>query len=141
MNGAEPAAALAGPRSRVLRSLVFWLAVLITGGSLAFTLHGFDATAFAAAVTSARPGWILASVGLLAVALLIRALRWWALFDPRTRPSFALGAYGVPRSAALSYAVVLHAVNFFPYVLVGLALVRSAARRPPARSEEHEWND
>jgi hypothetical protein len=55
-------------------------------------------------------------------------------------PIVALGADGVPRAAALSYAVVLRAVNFFPFVLVGLALVRSAARHPASRSEELEWS-
>jgi glycosyltransferase 2 family protein len=35
----------------------------------------------------------------------------------------ALTAYGVGHSRALAYAVVLHAVNFFPYVAAGLVLV------------------
>ncbi len=40
----------------------------------------------------------------------------------------ALRAYGVDNSTALSYAVVLHAVNFFPYLAVGyLVLYRHAA--------------
>jgi uncharacterized protein (TIRG00374 family) len=49
-----------------------------------------------------------------------------------------LKAYGVSKSAALPFALVLHAVNFVPFVLVGAALVhhnsrRSArARREPA---------
>jgi glycosyltransferase 2 family protein len=343
MSGRQPATAHAEPRSRALRSLTFWLAVVVTAAGLAFALRGFDGAEFAAALTRARPGWILASVGLLAVALVIRALRWWVLFDPSTRPSLvattvaltignfyncvlparggelarivvihrragasraeavstvmiervfdvlglgallflllpwlpalswaraaalvclgllvgtvvaagvlhrfhapllttlgrllrslpyvgavraehaaanlmrgmrrlaspgavaaalsltllswlvlglsfwlvllafdpglsplagmlvviavgfgmvlpsspaalgvfeaaaivALGAYGVPRAAALSYALVLHAVNFFPYVLAGIPLVRFAARRPPPRSEEFEWS-
>jgi glycosyltransferase 2 family protein len=36
----------------------------------------------------------------------------------------ALGAYGVPRSDALSYALVLHAVNFFPYLVAGVVALR-----------------
>jgi uncharacterized protein (TIRG00374 family) len=36
----------------------------------------------------------------------------------------ALGAYGVPRSEALSYALVLHAVNFFPYLVAGVVALR-----------------
>lgn len=36
----------------------------------------------------------------------------------------ALGAYGVDDSRALSYAVVLHGLNFLPFVLVGLVLVQ-----------------
>jgi uncharacterized protein (TIRG00374 family) len=51
----------------------------------------------------------------------------------------ALGAYGIDDSRALSYAVVLHAVTFVPFVLIGLVLVHGygvqawrdeAARRP-----------
>lgn len=36
----------------------------------------------------------------------------------------ALGAYGVSRSDALSYALVLHAVNFFPYLPAGVVAMR-----------------
>ncbi len=36
----------------------------------------------------------------------------------------ALGAYGVSRSDALSYALVLHAVNFFPFLLAGVVALR-----------------
>jgi glycosyltransferase 2 family protein len=40
----------------------------------------------------------------------------------------ALGAYGVSNSVALSYALVLHAVNFLPFVIVGgIVLHRHAA--------------
>jgi uncharacterized protein (TIRG00374 family) len=37
----------------------------------------------------------------------------------------ALQAYGVPKSSALSYALVLHAVNFFPYIVAGLVVLRT----------------
>jgi glycosyltransferase 2 family protein len=36
----------------------------------------------------------------------------------------ALGAYDVPRSEALSYAFVLHALNLFPYLAAGAVAVR-----------------
>src|SRR4051812_5548101 len=42
----------------------------------------------------------------------------------------ALDAYGVDESAALSYALVLHALNFVPFVLVGLWLVRGLRWKP-----------
>jgi uncharacterized protein (TIRG00374 family) len=35
----------------------------------------------------------------------------------------ALGAYGISDSRALPYALVLHAVNFFPYVVVGFLVL------------------
>jgi glycosyltransferase 2 family protein len=40
----------------------------------------------------------------------------------------ALKAYGVPHSEALPYALVLHAVNFVPYVVVGALLLQYNAR-------------
>ena len=39
----------------------------------------------------------------------------------------SLKAYGIPKSAALSYALVLHAVNFFPYVAAGLVVLQAHA--------------
>ena len=39
----------------------------------------------------------------------------------------ALGAYGVPDSPALSYAVVLHVVNFVPYIVVGVVVLHRHA--------------
>jgi uncharacterized protein (TIRG00374 family) len=48
----------------------------------------------------------------------------------------ALKAYGVPKSGALSYALVLHAVNFFPYVVAGAVVLQAHAlslRRRPAQ--------
>jgi glycosyltransferase 2 family protein len=42
----------------------------------------------------------------------------------------ALNAYGIPHSAALPYALVLHAVNFVPFVAVGALLVHYNARHP-----------
>jgi uncharacterized protein (TIRG00374 family) len=42
----------------------------------------------------------------------------------------ALEAYGVSHSAALPYAVVLHLVNFIPFVVVGLLLLHYNSRHP-----------
>jgi uncharacterized membrane protein YbhN (UPF0104 family) len=39
----------------------------------------------------------------------------------------ALKAYGVPKSGALSYALVLHAVNFVPYVVAGAVVLQGHA--------------
>jgi len=43
----------------------------------------------------------------------------------------ALKAYGLPKSTILPYALVLHAVNFIPFVLVGAYLLHYNARHPP----------
>lgn len=42
----------------------------------------------------------------------------------------ALSAYGIPHSSALPYAVVLHLVNFVPFVIVGALLLQHNARHP-----------
>ncbi len=42
----------------------------------------------------------------------------------------ALKAYGIPYSSALPYALVLHLVNFLPYLLVGAALLHYNSRHP-----------
>jgi len=42
----------------------------------------------------------------------------------------ALKAYGLPKSTILPYALVLHAVNFVPFVIVGLLLLQYNARHP-----------
>ena len=45
----------------------------------------------------------------------------------------ALAAYGVPRSTALPFAVVLHLVNLVPFLVVGVVLVHRNSRRAGAR--------
>jgi uncharacterized protein (TIRG00374 family) len=42
----------------------------------------------------------------------------------------ALKAYGVPHSAALPYALVLHAVNFVPFLIAGPFLLQYNIRHP-----------
>jgi uncharacterized protein (TIRG00374 family) len=42
----------------------------------------------------------------------------------------ALNVYDIPHSAALSYALVLHVVNFVPFVLVGALLLQYNVRHP-----------
>ena len=54
--------------------------------------------------------------------VLTEALPWLEEFEGAT--VVALGAYGVSRSDALSYALVLHAVNFFPYLVAGVIAMR-----------------
>ncbi|HUA11336.1 MAG TPA: lysylphosphatidylglycerol synthase transmembrane domain-containing protein [Solirubrobacteraceae bacterium] len=46
----------------------------------------------------------------------------------------ALQAYGLPKSESLPYALVLHAINFVPFVLVGLWLLHYNSRHPYRRS-------
>jgi uncharacterized protein (TIRG00374 family) len=51
----------------------------------------------------------------------------------------ALGAYGVSSSVALSYAVVLHAINLLPFVVVGAVALHEHARM--TRGTHAEWTD
>ena len=52
----------------------------------------------------------------------------------------ALSAYGIPHSSALPCAVVLHLVNFLPFIVVGILMLqynaRHPVRRPPAASQQ-----
>lgn len=45
----------------------------------------------------------------------------------------ALRAFSIPRSIALPYALVLHIVNFVPFVVVGAALLHYNSRHPVRR--------
>jgi glycosyltransferase 2 family protein len=45
----------------------------------------------------------------------------------------ALDAYGVPRSEALSYAIVLHALNLVPFLVAGPFALRAGTGRVPLR--------
>ncbi|HTD58607.1 MAG TPA: lysylphosphatidylglycerol synthase transmembrane domain-containing protein, partial [Solirubrobacteraceae bacterium] len=48
----------------------------------------------------------------------------------------ALNAYSVPHSEALPYALVLHMVNFVPFILVGVVLLQYNLRHPVKRQVE-----
>jgi glycosyltransferase 2 family protein len=45
----------------------------------------------------------------------------------------ALDAYGVPRSEALSYALVLHALNLVPFLVAGPLALRAGSGRVALR--------
>lgn len=47
-----------------------------------------------------------------------------------TAALIGLEAYGIDKSDALPYALVLHAVNFFPYVIAGLIVLQAHALTP-----------
>jgi glycosyltransferase 2 family protein len=90
--------------SWVLLSFSFWLVTLcfdldlpVVSGLLVLTAVGLSL------VLPAGP----ASVGVFEAAVIV-----------------ALGAYDVPRADALTYAIVLHALNFFPYLIAGAVAVR-----------------
>jgi hypothetical protein len=53
----------------------------------------------------------------------------------------ALKAYRIPHSPALSYALVLHLVNFVPFVIVGAFLLRYNSRHPRSVAEKPRSQD
>jgi glycosyltransferase 2 family protein len=94
----------AWPASAGLASISFWLVTLsfdldlpVVSGLLVLTAVGLSL------ILPAGPG----SVGVFEAAVIV-----------------ALRAYDVPQAEALSYALVLHAVNFFPYIVAGAVAVR-----------------
>jgi uncharacterized protein (TIRG00374 family) len=46
----------------------------------------------------------------------------------------ALKAYNIPQSSALSYALVLHVLNFFPYIVAGAVVIHLHTRRRRGRT-------
>ena len=50
----------------------------------------------------------------------------------------ALAAYGIPHYSALSYAVVLHLVNFVPYIVVGVLMLHYNSRNPATGKSDPE---
>jgi glycosyltransferase 2 family protein len=104
-----------------LWTILAWLASSLCAYlvSLAFALH-LPFTAGVLVTVAIGFGMILpaapAAVGVFEGAVLI-----------------ALSAYGVPHSAALPYALVLHAVNFVPFIVVGALLLQYNASHPPRR--------
>lgn len=109
----HPGIALAGfawtTASWLVTSLSFWLATLAfdldvspAAGLLVLTAVGL------AFVLPAAPG----ALGVFEAAVVL-----------------ALAAYDVPRAEALSYALALHAINFFPYLAAGAVALRFT--RPP----------
>ncbi len=53
----------------------------------------------------------------------------------------ALSAYHIPHSAALPYAVVLHLVNFVPFVAVGALMLHHNSRHPRRGVAQQRAND
>jgi len=100
-----------------LWTLVAWMLTALCAYFVALATHlhlGFDAAVLV--VVAVGLSMILpsppAAIGVFEGAVLI-----------------ALKPYGVPRDAALSYALVLHAVNFIPFLIVGFPLLHRNSRR------------
>lgn len=106
---------------------------LVVGVSYSFVIEGFDlGIDFAGALVvlvATNLAYVIpslpASVGVFEAATIV-----------------ALGLYSVGESEALACAVVLHGVNFFPYIAAGLVALYSHARlRQRAAVDPGLWRD
>ena len=68
------------------RWAVLWLAATIGFG--AYAVRGVDLEEMRTAIAAAEVWWLAASLGVLAVAIALRSLRWQYLFPPAGRPSY-----------------------------------------------------
>jgi glycosyltransferase 2 family protein len=101
---------------------------LVTGLSVWFLMLGFDLhLSFLAA--------LLATVGIGLAFIVPAAPAAVGVFEAAAIA--ATRAYVVRQSEGLAYALVLHALNFFPFILAGFVLLATTPRRKAlARAEE-----
>jgi uncharacterized protein (TIRG00374 family) len=111
-------------RARTVAGVAFWTAMSWFALSLSnwFVMLSFDLGLSPAA-------GLLVSVAVAVAMILPASPAALGVFEAAT--VVALDSYGVPRSEAVSYALVLHALNFVPFVLAGPIALRSRAGRVP----------
>ena len=124
--GRNAAVGLAGLHRPRLAAVAFgWtmLSWLALAASCAALLEGFDTG--------------LSTEDVLLAGLLVVIATNFAMILPSSPAALgvfeaatvvALGAFGIDDSEALSYALVLHALNLIPYLVIGGVLLRSSAR-------------
>jgi uncharacterized protein (TIRG00374 family) len=120
--GAHVAEGLAGVRrAHVAGEGLVWtfLSWIVLSLSNWLLMLGFD---FDISVTSG----LLVSVAVGAALILPAAPSGIGVFEAATIA--ALAAYDIPREEALSYALVLHALNFFPFLVAGPFVLGRRAR-------------
>ena len=130
--GRNAAVGLAGLHRPRLAAVAFgWtmLSWLALAASCAALLEGFDTG--------------LSTEDVLLAGLLVVIATNFAMILPSSPAALgvfeaatvvALGAFGIDDSEALSYALVLHALNLIPYLVIGGVLLRSSARGQNRRS-------
>jgi glycosyltransferase 2 family protein len=118
----EGLAGLIHPRTAA--GVAFWTATSWVALSLSnwFVMLAFDFGLSPAA-------GLLVSVAVAVAMILPASPAALGVFEAAT--VVALDSYGVPASEAVSYAFVLHALNFVPFVLAGPIALRSRGGRVP----------
>ena len=122
---ANLAQGLAGLRhASIALPAAFWtvLSWIVVGISAWFVLLGFDLGVSLSAVAGV---FVVITINLTLVLpsspAAVGVFEWATVL--------ALGAYGVGESDALSYALVLHALNFVPFIVAGLVLLHGVRLR------------
>jgi len=72
--------------SRSARPLLLAAGLLVTAAGLYFAVAGVDLDEAGDALAASNLWWLVPSLGVLAVGMMLRALRWWMLFDAEQRP-------------------------------------------------------
>jgi hypothetical protein len=119
-------AALHRPRIAVAAFALTTLSWLVMGVSFWLAMLAFDL-----GLSPVAGVFVLIAIGL--ASILPSSPAGLGVFEAAA--VVALGAYGVPDSQALPYGLVLHAVNFLPYLAVGFPILhlhtRALRRREP----------
>ncbi len=68
------------------RPLLLAAAVVVTVGAMAYAFNGVALPDAAAALSSSNLWWLVPSFAVFVAGVVLRAVRWWALFDPSHRP-------------------------------------------------------
>ena len=81
------------------RALLLWLGIAVTVVFTYLAVRNAHLSEVRDALRESNMLWLLPALAVLAVAVWLRALRWWSLFTPATRPP--LGA--VTRALLVGY--------------------------------------
>jgi glycosyltransferase 2 family protein len=107
-------------------TLLSWAAL---AGSNAALLAGFD---FGLSTEDVLLAGLLVAIATNLAMVLPSSPGALGVFEAAT--VVALGAFGVDDSEALSYALVLHALNLLPYLALGAIVLRRAGSRRPVEA-------
>lgn len=109
------------PRRNPLRSVLFWVGLAITAAFTVLTLRSVHLSDVVDALRESDYVWLLPAAAVLAVGVLLRAVRWRALFTPRSRPPL--------RETASALLVGLFFNNVLPLRVGEIARVVALNRR------------
>ncbi len=80
---------------RGLRPLLAVIGLAVTAGCMYFAVRGVDGDDARRALRDAELVWLLPALPVFAVGIVLRGVRWWALYDPEQRPPLSAVMYGL----------------------------------------------